>query len=300
MPADAGPLSAGQRLAGCRVERLLAQGAHGALYAAIDEASGQPCALKLLTPAASPAGRAAESPQQRFRREAELAARLQHPGIVRLWRSGEDHGQPYLVLDLLNGCDLRRYVQRGRLLPEPVVLGVVARVASALACMHGHGLVHRDLKPANIMVDWATDRVTLTDLGIARDVDASVTATGLVLGSPAYMAPELLAGAPADARSDLYALGVLLYELLVGELPFDAPGLGALLQQVASQPAPPLQRRRPDLPAALADCVARLLAKPAAQRGGGALALADELHALAGTMAAGPAGGPAGGPKSHR
>ncbi|MDH4052724.1 MAG: serine/threonine protein kinase, partial [Rubrivivax sp.] len=190
------------------------------------------------------------------------------------------------VMDLLHGCDLVRYTRPGRLLPEPVVLRLAERIARALAHAHARGVVHRDLKPANVMVDWAADRVTLTDFGLARLADAERTRTGLVLGSPVYMAPELLAGEAASARSDQYALGVLLYQLLTGELPFDALQLGELLRQVAQQAPLPLQAHRPDLPsdllAPLQALIGELLAKRAADRPTDGDALAARLAGLQG------------------
>ncbi|MDH5339360.1 MAG: serine/threonine protein kinase [Rubrivivax sp.] len=281
-----GPLAPGQRLAGYRIERLLAQGGQGALYAAIEEASGEWRALKVLTPGLGADPEERDEAARRFEREAQAAARLQHPDIVRIHQTGSEAGVAYLVMDLLHGCDLVRYTRPGRLLPEPVVLRLAERIARALAHAHARGVVHRDLKPANVMVDWAADRVTLTDFGLARLADAERTRTGLVLGSPVYMAPELLAGEAASARSDQYALGVLLYQLLTGELPFDALQLGELLRQVAQQAPLPLQAHRPDLPsdllAPLQALIGELLAKRAADRPTDGDALAARLAGLQG------------------
>jgi serine/threonine-protein kinase len=280
MDADRHPLQPGQTFAGCSVDRRLAAGASGAVYAAFDPAAQAWRALKVFAPAPGADAAARAEARARFRREAEVAARLHHPDIVRLHRSGEDAGLAWLLLDLLTGTELTRYTAPARLLPEAEVLALAERLARALAHAHGLGVVHRDLKPANVMVDWAADRVTITDFGIARVEDAAQTRTGLVLGSPSYMAPELLAGAAADARTDLYALGVLMFELLAGRLPFQADGMGALLRQVATEPAPALHRLRPGLDEALSACVAGLLAKSPADRPAGAAALADALAAL--------------------
>jgi len=289
MAGDPGPLRPGQVFAGCRVERLIARGGLGALYAATDLAAGELRALKVVAPAPGAADGELAEAARRFAQEAQAMARLQHPDIVRVHRAGQAQGLSYLVMDLLGGGDLSRYTRPARLLPEAVVLRLAERLARALAHAHAQGVVHRDLKPENVMVDWAADRVTLTDFGLARLADAERTRTGLVLGSPAYMAPELLAGQEADARSDLYALGVLLYQLLTGELPFDAPALGELLRQVASVPAPDLRQRRPDLPPALAAVLAQLLAKRPAERPPGAAAVAEQLAACRAALAAPPA-----------
>ncbi|MBZ8141407.1 serine/threonine protein kinase [Rubrivivax gelatinosus] len=268
----AGPVVGAYRLAG-----LIGSGQHGDVHLATDIASGEQVALKRLRlPAGDPRRRG--DTERRFAAETEATRRLRHPDIVRVIGAGSDEAGPWLVMELLSGCSLERYTHAARLLPEPVVLRVAERVARALAYAHGQGVVHRDLKPANVMVDWASRRVTLTDFGLARGVDAESTRTGLVLGSPAYMAPEQLAGAAADARGDLYALGVLLFELLAGRRPHEAPSLGELLRDVAERPAPDLGSLRSGLPAALVELVARLLAKRPAERPAGAAAVADALH----------------------
>jgi len=277
MPGESGPLRPGSSFAGCTIERLIARGGLGALYAATEVTTGELRAIKIVAPAPGAApGELAEA-ARRFQLEAQAMGRLQHPDIVRVYRAGQENGLAYLVMELLAGCDLARYTQPARLLPEAVALRVVCRVAGALAHAHARGVVHRDLKPENVMVDWASDRVTLTDFGLARTEDAERTRTGLVLGSPAYMAPELLAGQSPDARSDLYALGVMLYQLLTGELPFRATGLGDLLRQVAGTPAPDVRSLRPDLPASLADGLACLLAKAPADRPPSAQAVHESL-----------------------
>ncbi len=253
MSADS-RLQEGQRFAGCIVAREIGRGAHSAVYAAFDETAQEWRALKLLPasaaradPAADPAGGAAAHPVDpaagpgaALQRELAAAARLRHPGIVRVHGHGVSRGRPWLLMELLPGTDLGRYTQPARRLPVPVVAAIGARLADALACAHAAGIVHRDLKPANVMLDWASDRIVITDFGLARAADAERTRTGLVLGSPAYMAPELLAGQPPTPASDLYALGVLLFQLLAARLPFEAEGLGALLREVASAPPPDL------------------------------------------------------------
>jgi succinyl-CoA synthetase alpha subunit len=176
----------------------------------------------------------------------------------------------FLVMELLPGSDLSRYARPDRLLPEAAVLEIAEQLALALAHAHRHGVAHRDVKPANVIYDPATRRAVLTDFGLARAPDAQSTRSGVMLGSPAYMAPELLAGARADGRSDMYALGVLVFELLTGRPPFAEPGLGALLQAVATRPPPPLAGLRPSLtePAALDELLAPDLAVLADGMGG--------------------------------
>jgi eukaryotic-like serine/threonine-protein kinase len=261
-------------IGGCRIVRHITRGHFGALYLAEDQATGAAVALKTVRLADADAG-------QRFRSESRAVAALDHPGIVRCLRFGDTHSQGWLVLDWLPGTDLRRYAEPQRLLPYPVVLEIAARIADALAHAHERGVVHRDLKPANVRCDLAAGRVTLTDFGSAWLADMQRTRSGLIVGTPQYMAPEQLAGSRADPRSDLYALGVLLYELLTGALPFSGDSIGDLLQRIAHEPAPDPRRLSAGLPLLLVDVLQRLLAKPAVQRHTDGHRLAIELRTIA-------------------
>jgi serine/threonine-protein kinase len=159
-----------------------------------------------------------------------------------------------------------------------LTLRIVERIARALAHAHRSGIVHRDVKPQNVRVNLPADAVKLADFGAARSEDATRTRTGVIVGTPAYMAPEQLSGAAADARSDLYALGVLLFELLTGRRPHESASLGELLRQVSAEPAPDVRTLRPDMPPALAGELARLLAKRPDDRHPDGDALADVLE----------------------
>ena len=246
-------LPPGTRLGGMRIAQPIGRGASAVVYAAVDEASDRAVAVKVLCPP-----RQGDNPQadnevhNRFLRDAERASRLVHPGIVRLYGGGCQRGVSFAVMELLTGSPLTRHTQAPHLLPEPLAVGLVARLAAALAYAHRAGVVHRDVKPANVMFDPATDSVKLTDFGLSRNVDDEATRSGLLLGSPAYMAPELLAGGRADARSDLYALGVVLFELLTGQLPFAGESMGALLRAIATQAPRTVRELRPELPAGVA------------------------------------------------
>jgi serine/threonine-protein kinase len=294
-PPSSGVGAPARRVGPFSLDALIGRGAAGEVHLATETASGARVALKLvrLDEAAPDADL-----HRRFVAEAAAAQRLVHPDIVRVFGAGVADGLGWIAMEPLAGCDLVRYTRAARLLPEPVVLHVGARVARALAHAHALGVVHRDVKPANVMVDWTADRVVLTDFGIARLADAQRTRTGLVLGTPAYMAPEQLGGATADATGDVYALGVMLFELLTGRRPHEAASLGELLRQVAQQPAPDLRQLRPELPPALAALVAAALAKRPGERPAGAAALADALETIAATLESGvPV--PPNGPKSR-
>jgi serine/threonine-protein kinase len=259
-----------------RLQGLIGKGSIGEVHSATDVGNGQMVAVKILRLNGG-VGDAREA-RRRFLTEADAARQLQHPSIVRIFDAGSTDSTAWMAMELLPGCDLRRYTRPARLLPEAVVMRVVERLARALAYAHSFGVVHRDVKPANVVVDWSADRLTLTDFGLARVADAERSRTGLILGSPSYMAPELLAGGAADAASDLYALGVTLFQMLTGALPFDEPSMGLLLRRVASEPAPSLRAMRPGLPPGLDLLLAELLAKRPAERPATARELADRLH----------------------
>jgi eukaryotic-like serine/threonine-protein kinase len=284
-PAGASPaaLPPGTSFCGLRIERVLARGAVGTLYLGIEEASGTPLAVKVLSLAA-PNSPGEGLTREAFEREARTAIGLRHPGIVVVHGVATLPGLGCIVMELLAGADLSRYTRPGRLLPEPLALEIAAHIAEALAYAHRQGVVHRDVKPANVMFDPASGGVRLTDFGLARAADAQATRSGMLLGSPAYMAPELLAGARADAASDLYALGVLLFELLTGRLPFAGDSMGALLRAIASQAPQTVRDSRPDLPptqaAVLDAALAPVLARSPAERERDGDAWASELRQL--------------------
>jgi eukaryotic-like serine/threonine-protein kinase len=283
------PLRADATLGPYRLVRPLGRGSMGEVHLAIDSRTQQPRALKVLTIGHDLSAADHAQARQRFMAEAQAARRLSHPDIVNIYEAGEHAGTAWLAMELLSGCDLGRYTHMSRLLPEPVVLDMVARLARALAHAHGLGVVHRDIKPGNVMLDLPARRVKLTDFGVAGLADMSRTRTGVVLGTPLYMAPEQLAGAAADARSDLYSLGVLMFQLLSGRLPHEHASLGELLRAVAREPAPDLRTLRPSVSPALAAIVAQALHKQPAQRHAHGNQLADELAELAHSGRAGAA-----------
>jgi serine/threonine-protein kinase len=260
--------------------RPLGRGSMGVVHLALDTATRRHVALKTLALGREAATDEFNDARARFLAEAEAAKRLSHPDIVVVHAAGEHDGTAWMAMELLRGCELGRYTHMSRLLPEALVLQLVERLARALAHAHARGVVHRDIKPGNVMLDLPSRRLKLTDFGVAGLADMSRTRTGVVLGTPLYMAPEQLAGAPADARSDLYSLGVLLFQLLTGRLPHEHASLGELLRQVARVPAPDVRSMRPSLSPAVAAVVATALQKPAAARHASAAEFGDALAGL--------------------
>jgi eukaryotic-like serine/threonine-protein kinase len=266
-PERGDALAAGRVLGGVTLERTIGHGSSAAVYAGAEADSATPRAVKVWAP---PGGADDAAQRARFLDEAQRIQALDHPGIVRVYRSGTQDGLSYIVCELFPGGSLARYAGPEHRLPEPLVLDIAAQLAQALDYAHRQGVVHRDVKPSNALFDLATRRAALSDFGVARGLDAQASRSGVLVGSPVYMAPELLAGQSASASSDLYALAVLSFELLAGRAPFAAGSMGALLRAVAQAAPPPLATLRPDWPEAVAArldrWVAPLLAKNPAQR----------------------------------
>ncbi len=275
-------LQPGSSLGPYRIERQIGRGGMSTVYAATHVPLDRVVALKVLLPSLTGDPAFVE----RFLSEARAAARLDYPHIVPIYDSGEIDGVNYIAMKLLNGRDLRSVLVQRRAeaqpgLPLPRAISIASQAAGALEYAHQHRVVHRDVKPANIYVD-ANDRATLVDFGIARALDrASTTLTGTVLGTPAYMSPEQVRGQPADSRSDIYALGVVLYEMLAGSPPFRGDARSVMRAQIESAP-PPLSTIRAGVPPGVDEIVQRALAKEPAQRYQSAGALARALASAAG------------------
>jgi serine/threonine-protein kinase len=244
-----------------QVDKELGKGAMGVVYLGKDPKIGRVVAIKTMALSQEFAGEELTDARERFFREAETAGRLQHQNIVTIFDAGEEHDLAYIAMEFLKGRDLVEYCKAGNLLPVPAVLSIVARVAEALAYAHKQNVVHRDIKPANIMYELASDTVKVTDFGIARITDSSKTKTGLVLGTPSFMSPEQLAGKKVDGRSDLYSLGVMLYQMLAGLLPFRGESMAELMFKIANEEAADIRVIRPDLPEFLANIVSLSLSK---------------------------------------
>ncbi|WP_240787118.1 CHASE2 domain-containing serine/threonine-protein kinase [Ramlibacter rhizophilus] len=268
-----------------QLEKELGKGAMGVVYLGRDPRIGRAVAIKTLALGKEFAGPELDEIRERFFREAETAGRLAHPDIVTIYDAGEEHDLAYIAMELLQGHDLTRHCDPQQLLPARTVLSIAARVAEALAYAHAQGVVHRDVKPGNIMYEPRSDQVKVTDFGIARVMDASRTRTGTLLGTPNYMSPEQLAGLPVAGSSDLYSLGVALYQLLTGRLPFEGDSLAAVMYAVAHHPAPDLREHAPSMPQPLAELVARALAKHPEARLPDGLVFAAELRACVALLA---------------
>ena len=244
-----------------QVEKELGKGAMGVVYQGRDPKIGRVVAIKTMALSEEFSGDELVDARERFFREAETAGRLQHQNIVTIFDAGEEHDLAYIAMEFLKGRDLAEHTKPGHLLPVNVVLSIISRVATALDYAHRQQVVHRDIKPANVMYEPSTDTVKVTDFGIARITDSSKTKTGLVLGTPSFMSPEQLAGKRVDGRSDLYSLGVMLYQLLTGVLPFRGESMAELMYKIANEEAADLRNLRPELSSEMAQIASKALSK---------------------------------------
>src|SRR5678815_5372157 len=238
----------------------------GVVYLGKDPKIGRVVAIKTMALSQEFEADELKDVKERFFREAETAGRLNHPNIVTIYDAGEEHDLCYIAMEFLKGKDLTPYVKQPNLMPPEKVLYIVERVADALGYAHTMGVVHRDIKPANIMYEPESDTVKVTDFGIARITDSSKTKTGMVLGTPSYMSPEQLAGRKIDGRSDLFSLGVTLYQLLSGRLPFEGESMTQLMFAIANTPHPPIREFNPALPAWIDALIDRVLTKECESR----------------------------------
>ncbi|HEY8048241.1 MAG TPA: serine/threonine-protein kinase [Ramlibacter sp.] len=271
-----------------QVEKELGKGAMGVVYLGKDPKIGRVVAIKTMALSNEFEGEELNDARERFFREAETAGRLQHQNIVTIFDAGEEHDLAYIAMEFLKGQDLVDHCKDGNLLPMPKVLSIVARVAEALAYAHRANVVHRDIKPANIMYELDSDTVKVTDFGIARITDSSKTKTGLVLGTPSFMSPEQIAGKKVDGRSDLYSLGVMLFQMLTGVLPFRGDSMAELMFKIANEPAPDIRIVRKEISDHLAAVVAKALAKKPEERYQDGDAFASDLKAAMAEMSGAP------------
>ncbi|MEI8212552.1 MAG: protein kinase [Planctomycetota bacterium] len=255
-PSD-DPTSLG-RIGLFEAKAILGRGGMGTVYKAIDPALGRTVAIKVLRPELASIG----SARQRFRLEAKAMASIAHPHVVPIYAVDDHRGLPYLAMEYVPGGTLEARLQQHGPLEFLSILRIAQQIASALEAAHECGLVHRDIKPGNILLDRGVDRVRVTDFGLVRvSDDASMTRSGLIAGTPQYMAPEQVRGEPCDGRTDLFALGCVMYALLVGHPPFRADSPYAAMQRIVHDQPRPLRTFRADAPDWLVALVDRLLSK---------------------------------------
>jgi hypothetical protein len=266
------------RLGPYRVLRILGAGGMGVVFQAEDPQLKRKVALKAMLPALA----ASESARKRFLREAQAAAAVKDDHIVTIHQVGEDRGVPFLAMEFLDGETLDDRLQRELALPMAEVLRIGREIAEGLAAAHEHGLIHRDIKPANIWLEGRRARVKILDFGLARAMadDAHLTQPGLVVGTPAYMAPEQAQAQTPDHRADLFSLGCVIYQMATGRVPFQGKDVMSTLTALATQSPQPARQLNPTVPAALSDLVMQLLAKKPSQRPRSARAVAEAIQAI--------------------
>lgn len=253
----------------------------GELYLAVDSTTGREAVIRTLVLEEDFEPHDEEEIRKRFFREAEAAARLHHPAIRRILGSGITNKTAWVAMEPLHGAPLTEHINGETLLPWRRVLEIGAKIAVALHYAHTAGVIHRDIRPDRIFFDPCSDGVTITDFGFAHITDPGRTRTGMVLGVPSYKAPEQLAAESVTPASDLFSLGVTLYQLLTGMLPFRAESMVRLMQAIVAGPHVPPTELRPELPAILDDVMARALAKSPEDRYESGEALASALRECA-------------------
>lgn len=267
-------LRAGEKLDHYRIEGLAAEGGMASIYRALDLQSGMSVAIKV------PHFEAESDPVyfDRFKREEEIGRRLDHPGVMKVLADGE-RSRHYIVMEWLDGQLLRKVLSEEKKLAPDRAITIALRICEALEYIHNHGVVHRDLKPENIMMD-SEDRIKLIDFGIAGNAGARRLTFGKFthyMGTPDYVSPEQVKSKRGDARSDIYALGVIFYEMLTGELPFEGPNALVILNdRLVNHPIPP-RERDPQISHQLQEIIYRALERNPANRYASAREFANDL-----------------------
>jgi|GEM_PF-1962915 len=257
----------------------LGQGAMATVYKAYDPRINRELAIKVLRPEHTVNAEFLS----RFLRETRAVGKLNHPNIIKIYDVGEYENQPYIAMELLTGQFLDQFMDSGQRFSVEEVIDIAKQLSSALDCAHSKGVIHRDIKPANIAWSEKNKRIILTDFGIARieNIEATQsTLVGQVLGTPKYMSPEQILGKHIDGRTDLFSLGVVLYQLVTGQKPFSGDTLASLTFQITQQDPPPVEQYAPDTPRALVQIIHKLLRKSPDERFSDAKALLEALDSL--------------------
>jgi serine/threonine protein kinase len=265
-----------------QVVKKLGAGAFGTVYKAKDRILGRMVAIKTIRlEGLAAAGSSLDELIDRFKREAQVSAQLKHPNIVTIYDVGEASGLSYLAMEFIDGVGLDRVIASAGRLPLERAASLAAQVADALDFAHKNNVVHRDIKPANIMVE-AGDRVKVTDFGIAKVTDSGdhLTITGSLLGTPSYMSPEQARGAALDGRSDLFAVGAVLYEMLAGKKAFRGDSITGLIFKIITEEPPPIRELEPSIPDEMVRILGKALAKAPDARYQSGREMADDLLAL--------------------
>ena len=277
---ESGPLKPGDRFGDCTVERLLGQGSMGSVYL-VRASDGVQYALKVMDPELA---RKDPTYKERFLHEAVFAMKIHHKNLISVHDAGEEseRGFCYILMDYMPGGTVKDLVKKRGALPIPQAIQIATQVAVAMEVAHVHGIIHRDIKPDNIMFD-ADGTPKLADLGVARFADdARVTQVGMIVGTPAYMAPEqMLNSHHIDARADIYSLGLVLYEMLAGKSPnVGSTVMGLLAKSIKGEPLPDVRTMRPEVSASVAYVLSLMLApkvenRPSTSRTAGILLMPE-------------------------
>ena len=250
-----------ERLGRYVIDKRIGRGAMGAVYLAKDPRINRPVALKAIPIEKEFEDEELKEARQRFYREAESAGRLTHPNIITVYDAGEDKGLAYIAMEFVPGIPLRSFTDPKKLLAPKRALELAALTAEALDYAHNQGVIHRDIKPANLLYNPKEGSLKISDFGVARITDNNATKTGIVLGTPMYMSPEQLGAEKLTGLSDLFSLGVTLYELLVGEVPFRASNIAVLMTKITTEDPAPVSSRRAGIPPSVDAVLAKAMAK---------------------------------------
>ncbi|MCG8651223.1 MAG: serine/threonine protein kinase, partial [Pirellulales bacterium] len=264
------------RLGGYEVSGVIGSGGMGIVLKAVERSLDRVVAIKVLSPHLASSGAA----RKRFAREAKAAAAIVHPNVIPIHRVSNDAQRPYLVMAYVRGRSLQRRLDQEGPLETEEILRIGIQIAAGLSAAHAQGLVHRDIKPANILLDEGTERVTITDFGLARTVDdATMTRSGVIAGTPQYMSPEQAQGNPVDVRSDLFSLGSVMYAMCVGHSPFRAETPFGVLRRITDQTPRPIRELNSQIPDWLCRLIGLLHCKHPDQRYASATRVGEDLAA---------------------